>query len=128
MRNARASPGATRSRYLRKSARVHRAHASERAKKRPATKAGLKKKRLSLSLTYVFFFFAFFFFGIRLFSSLGRVGAHHGCPNAMSISYVRVAPRIVKQNIEHDGTGAALDAGLEPFAPLGARVTPGPCP
>ena len=81
-----------------------------------------------MPLTYVFFFFAFFFFGIRLFSSLGRVGAHHGCPNAMSTSYVRVTPRIVKQNIEHDGTGAALDAGLEPFAPLGARVIPAPFP
>src|SRR5437660_9773242 len=46
----------------------------------------------------------------------------------MSTSYVRVAPRIVKQNIEHDGTGAALDAGLEPFAPLGARVIRGPFP
>ena len=96
--------------------------------KKARCEAGLKKKRLSLPLTYVFFFFAFFFFGIRLFSSLGRVGAHHGCPNAMSTSYVRVAPRIVKQNIEHDGTGAALDAGLEPFAPLGARVIPGPFP
>ena len=72
--------------------------------KKARCEAGLKKKRLSLPLTYVFFFFAFFFFGIRLFSSLGRVGAHHGCPNAMSTSYVRVAPRIVKQNIEHDGT------------------------
>src|SRR5438093_12424262 len=91
-------------------------------KKKARYEAGLKKKRLSLPLTYVFFFFAFFFFGIRLFSSLGRVGAHHGCPNAMSISYVRVAPRIVKQNIEHDGTGAALDARLEPCSSLGARV------
>ena len=96
--------------------------------KKARCEAGLKKKRLSLPLTYVFFFFAFFFFGIRLFSSLGRVGAHHWCPNAMSTSYVRGAPRIVKQNIEHDGTGAALDAGLEPFAPLGARVIPGPFP
>ena len=104
------------------------APARAKSEKKARYEAGLKKKRVLLRVAYVFFFFAFFFFGIRLFSSLGRVGAHHGCPNAMSTSYVRVAPRIVKQNIEHDGTGAALDAGLEPFAPLGARVIPAPFP